>query len=743
MPQRETGSAQRPSLQSLDDIIALLVQLEPADLQELTQVREALSYLATGEKTKDGHSYSPTARELIAAAAYKLTEILQETSQDTGKALEEVGQLLETALEVGSVAQDPEESTLTKEEKSTCALPIGDPSPLESLPLDADPELLGEFIIEGREYIEAAEAALLSLETNPEDMDAVNTVFRAFHTIKGTAAFLGLTRLSNLAHHAESLLSRVREREIRYTGIYADLALRSVDMLKALLQATQDALGGTKVRLPSGLGKLMEDLAHPDTVSPASPCVEVPPPPRLGDLLVAQNKVSREEIESIAIEQGTHPIGMTLVKSGTASLTDVAQALRMQQRLVNAEPRTDSSVRVRTDRLDRLIDLVGELVIAQSMVVQDQTIREGSHYALIRKVTHCGKLIRELQDLSMSMRMVPLKTIFQKMTRLIRDLAQKSGKSVELVIEGEDTELDRHMVDTLNDPLIHMVRNAVDHGIEPPDVREQRGKPRSGTIRLAAYHASGNVIVELQDDGKGLDREKILQKALDQGIIESGKGLADSEVFALIFVPGFSTAEQVTDVSGRGVGMDVVKRQVEGLRGRIDITSLPGQGTTFTLTVPLTLAITDGMLVRVGTERYIIPTVNITLSFRPTSSDLFTVVGRGELVRLREELLPLWRLHRIFQIPGAVEDPTHGLVVVVNEGEQRGAILVDELLGQQQVVVKAIGTGIGKIPGIAGGAILGDGRVGLILDPIDLVSPARHAQSKKSSERTAGYTVAS
>ncbi|RMF85602.1 MAG: chemotaxis protein CheA [Nitrospinota bacterium] len=697
-------------LPSLDDMAALLVQLEPTDLPEIQQVQEALTALAGSE------GVAPEIREYLSAAAQQLTTILEGRAAEPEGALAEAGRMIEAALRAGGEAAPTE--------------PSENPPP-SLLPPDADTELLGEFITEGREYIEAAEAALLTLETDPDNMEAVNTVFRAFHTVKGTAGFLGLESVSTLAHRAETLLSRIRDREIRCTGGYADLALQAVDMLKALLQAVQDALGGAQPALPPDFDTLLRILEDPEAagISEEAREEELSPPPRLGDLLVAEGKASREEVESAAAYKGSQPIGVALIKSGVASITDVAQALRTQKRLASLERPAEAAIRVRTDRLDRLIDLVGELVIAHAMVAQDKVIVEGNHYDLVRKVTHTGKIVRELQDLSMAMRMVPLRATFQKMIRLVRDIAHKQGKLVELITEGEETEIDRNMVDVLTDPLVHMVRNAVDHGIEPPEVREKQGKPRTGTIRLSAYHAGGNVVVELSDDGRGLDREKIVAKARAQGLIDSDKGLSEHELFHLIFMPGFSTAEQVTDVSGRGVGMDVVKRNVEALQGRIEVSSTPGRGSTFTIRVPLTLAITDGMLVRVGEERYIIPTVTIALSFRPEPRSLSTVVGRGELVRLRDELLPIIRLHRLFDIPHAVEDPTRGLLVVVNDGEQRSAILVDELLGQQQVVVKSLGARLGKMPGIAGGAILGDGRVGLILDPVGLVMLAQGQKS--------------
>jgi two-component system chemotaxis sensor kinase CheA len=290
---------------------------------------------------------------------------------------------------------------------------------------------------------------------------------------------------------------------------------------------------------------------------------------------------------------------------------------------------------------------------------------------------------------------------------------------------GEDTEIDRNMVDLINDPLIHLVRNAVDHGIETPEERKRNEKSKVGTLLLKAYHSGGSVVVEISDDGRGLDRDKIIQKAIAKGVIPSGKGLSESEIINLIFQPGFSTADNVTDISGRGVGLDVVRRAVETLRGRIDVSSEFGKGCTFSVRLPLTMAITDGMLVKVGNQRYILPTININMSFRPDSEALSTIVGKGETVLFKGKVMPIFRLHRLFNIEEAVEDPTKGLLIIIGDGNQRCALLVDELVGQQQVVAKSLGDGIGKVQGISGGAILGDGRVGLILDPQGIANLAR------------------
>jgi two-component system chemotaxis sensor kinase CheA len=609
----------------------------------------------------------------------------------------------------------------------------------DCMPEDPDFELIGEFIEEGSDLIAQAEEALLKLETDPDDMDAVGMVFRAFHTIKGTSAFLELAIIADMGHHAESLLSRVRDREIRYTGGYADLSLRALDMLKALIESVQEALGGGPLLKPAGYNELLKILSAPEAAGVSEDSHDAAAPrvgdllvaqgkvtredvesavtsPRVGDILVAQGTATREQIEQAAREDGADPIGVKMVRTQQASAKDVGQALRAQQRIKNPQNVVDSSVRVSTSRLDRLIDMVGELVIAHSMVAQDDTVINGNNHDLIKKISHTTKIVRELQDMSMSLRMVPLKATFSKMTRLVRDVARKTGKQVHLITEGEETEIDRNLVDVINDPLVHMIRNAVDHGIESPEMRQEKGKNETGQVKLAAYHSAGNVVVEIQDDGKGLDRDVILKKAIQNGLISDGAALSDREIFNLVFEPGFSTAAEVTDVSGRGVGMDVVRKNIESLRGQVEIHSVKGVGSTFKMGLPLTLAIIDGMVVRVGEETYVIPTVSIIKSIKPEPEDVSTVYGRGEMIAMQGKLIPLVRLVDLYGLGGEAVDDDHMLVVIVEDEHHKAGLVIHELIGRQQVVIKTLGETMRHIPGISGSAIMPNGRVGLILD---------------------------
>jgi two-component system, chemotaxis family, sensor kinase CheA len=376
----------------------------------------------------------------------------------------------------------------------------------------------------------------------------------------------------------------------------------------------------------------------------------------------------------------------------------------------------DLQVKVDTQKLDNLVDLTGELVIAQSMLRQHPYILGGRDQRLIHTLGQLNQITSNLQTMTMSLRMVPIKNTFQKMMRLVRDLAKNSGKKVQLCMSGEDTEIDRNVVDELYEPMVHMIRNSVDHGLEPPDARIAAGKDKTGTISLKAYHRGGNIIVEISDDGRGLNRARIIEKAKANKLIDDDMRLGDSEIYNLIFQPGFSTAETVTEISGRGVGMDVVKKAIERLRGRVDIHSVPGQGSTFLISLPLTLAIIEGMLVRVGEERYVIPALSIIESSRPTRQQCSTVENKGEMILSRGKLIPLVRLDRIFNARSDARQPWEGLIVTVEYDGKRMGILLDELLGKEEVVIKSMGEALKHVKGITGGAILGDGKVGLILD---------------------------
>ncbi len=727
----QSEESEKPCIENLDDAASFLVQLEPGNHVELVKLRNSLFRLSGTEENPDRD------HKLIARVVEKIDQYLDDGTDITDEALSEIGCLLEAAMdpmETGTTTPEtPEAFDAEPDEEGK-----GDGGEINHVPEDADAELIGEFIAEGTDLIENAEEALLNLETNPDDMESVGTVFRAFHTVKGTAAFLELSLISELGHHAESLLSRVRDGEIRYSGGYADLSLRALDMIKDLITRVQAALTGDPLLKPKGYDDLVKVLANPEAAGISEENDDVSAP-RVGDMLVAQNKLEREQVEEAADAYPDEKLGVAVVKSKSASVRDVGQALRAQKRIKSSSQVVDSSVRVSTQRMDRLIDMVGELVIAHSMIAQDHLVSNGDNHDLAKKVAHTSKMIRELQDVSMSMRMVPLKATFNKMARLVRDVSRKVGKNVNLVTEGEDTEIDRNLVNIINDPLVHMVRNAVDHGIETPEERKQKGKPECGDVQLLAYHSAGSVVVEIRDDGKGLDRDVILAKAREKGLISASsenndRSFSDREVFNMIFAPGFSTAQVVTDVSGRGVGMDVVKKNIESLRGQVEIKSDLGRGSVFRMSLPLTLAIIDGMVVQVGSETYVIPTISIVRSIKPAPEDLSTVLRQGEMLTLKDGLVPLYRMARVYDIEDAKEDPDDTIIVIVEDEERRAGLVVDDLIGRQQVVIKSLGETMKDIAGISGGAIMPDGRVGLILDVGGLVKLANAGKDEEVRE---------
>ncbi len=637
---------------------------------------------------------------------------------------------------------------------------------------DGDVDLLQDFIAEAGEHLDEAEAQLLTLESEPTDADALNAVFRAFHTIKGVAGFIEMTHIQELAHKAENLLDQARKGEIELAGDPMDLTFESVDMLKKLCDDIVTGLGGDgtlgrREELPGLMARLLARCgaagAAPKLKKPAAaapppapqPAPTPPPPPppepeaKADDAGGSGLFVLKKPVKPVAAPE---PKAADEEAAVDAAIRDKEQAPKpAPEARTDAKPAGDKAaapsakvqrkeaVRVDADRLDLLVETIGELVIAEAMVSQNPELRAGSSVELARNLDHLDKICRELQEIGMSLRMVPVKPVFQKMARLVRDLGKKIDRKIDFVMSGEDTELDKSVVDKIGDPLVHMLRNAVDHGIESdPAERTAKGKPAAGRIELRAYHKGGNIVIEVTDDGKGLDRDAIMAKAVDRGLVKEGQVLTDREVFALIFEPGFSTAKKVTDVSGRGVGMDVVRRNIEELRGNVEIESVHGKGSTFRFKLPLTLAIIDGMVISVGGENYIIPTLTVVRLVRPNMDDYSTVKEKGEMLRFEEELIPLYRLNRLFSIPEGRENLSEAVVVVVESDGRRVGVVTDDLIGQQQIVIKSLGEKVQGTPGIAGGAIMSDGNVALILDVAGLVKVAHtgpgHGGEAQASE---------
>jgi two-component system chemotaxis sensor kinase CheA len=410
------------------------------------------------------------------------------------------------------------------------------------------------------------------------------------------------------------------------------------------------------------------------------------------------------------------PISGAVVVKEVAPAVATPTAANLSDASTSAKRNQTAAIRVDTAKLDYLVDMAGEMVIAESLVRHDHNLSALQNPALQRKIQQLSRITLELQKTAMAMRLVPIGPQFRRMERIVRDLARQFGKDVVVETHGDDIEFDRSIVEALGDPLMHMVRNSLDHGIESAEDRRQAGKPAGARVVLKAFHQAGSVVIEITDDGRGLNRDRIIAKAIEKGLIQSHEGMSDNEIYNLIFQPGFSTAAAVTNVSGRGVGMDVVRKQIEKLRGRIEIRSVLGQGASFFLKLPLTLAIIEGLVVGVGRERYILPLVNVREMIRPVEGTVWTVQQRGEMALVRGNLLPVVRLYQKFGVTPRSENPRESVLVVADVEGRRFCLMVDELIGKQEVVIKSLGETLKNIPGIAGGAILGDGRVGLILD---------------------------
>lgn len=577
----------------------------------------------------------------------------------------------------GKRRSKPEAAPPAPEESATPGAAGATPSQFSSFA--NDPELMADFLVESREHLANVEARMLVLERKPRDSEAIHDVFRAFHTIKGLAGFLELPGIQEMTHQMETLLDEVRNFRLEIGTEVADIVLQCVDRLNRALRA-----------LDSGV----HDRTAPELAADAA--------------LLQRIRALLELQAQSAVEPAPEPAAAAAPSQDAGS--DAVPQLA-------AEART---VKVDIGKLDDLVEMVGETVVAASMVRYDPEMQAHSSPGLERNLARLSRLIIDIQQTAMTMRMVPIGTLFHKIARVARDLSRKSGKPLELRVEGEDTELDRHIVEGLADPLLHMVRNSIDHGLEDAATRAAAGKPASGTLDLRAAHRAGHILVEIADDGRGLDTEKIRRRAIERGLIEPNTPLSEDETCNLIFLPGFSTAEQVTDISGRGVGMDVVRRHIQKLRGRIEIRSEPGKGTLFTLKLPLTLAIIEGLVVRVANERYIVPMTSVREVLQGRQTPVVTVQGRGEVARIRESVLPLVRINRRFGVEGAHEDFRDGLLIVAENESGTFCLLVDELVGRQEVVIKSLGESLKNTPGITGGAILGDGRIGLILDIEDL-----------------------
>ncbi|MCJ8330461.1 MAG: chemotaxis protein CheA [Lentisphaeria bacterium] len=584
---------------------------------------------------------------------------------------------------------------------------VGNPD----MELEIDAELLADFVQESSEHIEMINKLVLDLENDSQDQDALDGLFRSFHTIKGVSGFLELKGIQSLTHRVESILDLCRKDELESTGTVIDAILESADIISGILGRLDHipTYGeiGKNVLLVADLNVKLDKITN-------------------GEIHTKVNAIIKEEIAEVVSEAED-----TTAANITAGLTANPDPAFTKKSLSEHEVKIKEVLKVDAERLDSLVNMIGELVIAESMVIQSEELI-GVSGDLSRYLTQMDKITRELQHISTSLRMVSLKGTFQKMARVVRDVSRKTSKIVKFAMHGEETEIDKSIVDKIGDPLIHMLRNAIDHGIENPEDRLEAGKEECGTITISAFHKGSSIYIQIEDDGKGLDKEKILSKARERNLIHQDEAtLTDDDIFQFILLPGFSTAAQVTDLSGRGVGMDVVKRNIESLRGTMKISSEMGKGTVFSINLPLTLAIIDGMIVQLADERYIIPTLSIVLSQQINEGDIYTSMGHNEMIKFQDQMIPLFRLSSLFNVTRPDDSEVESIAIVVEESNRRIALLVDQLYGQQQIVIKNLGHNLSSVLGVAGGAIMSNGDVGLILDIAGIIQLTKDRMGKE------------
>ena len=588
-----------------------------------------------------------------------------------------------------------------------------------------DPALLQEFLIESEELLEGMNQDLVALEQAPDDTELLNRIFRALHTIKGTSGFLNFDPVVRLSHRAEDVLNTLRRSEVEFSRRIMDALLAARDQLSIMLQDIRE--GGLKDYALDGLIAELEAVQKP-----------APAPSRLGDILVAEGVIAPGALQDVLQQQAQsgeiRKIGELLVEKGLASKTDVSNALARQKRQADSVI-AGQTMRVDVRKLDELIDLVGELVLERNRLFQlsrelsmGRLEMQDLTEAFSQSTARLSFITEELQAAGLRARMVPIDTVFRKFPRLVRDVAHNLKKEVDLLVSGEDTELDKTMVEMIGDPLVHLVRNSLDHGLELPDVRESAGKPRKGTIRLEARQEGDQIIISVADDGAGIDPARIAKKAMEKGLVTADRlrTMTTREILDFVFLPGFSTAEKISDLSGRGVGMDVVRSNLTKLNGTIELESKLGAGTTVFLRLPLTLAILPVLLVEVGNEIYALPLRSVVETARIRATELHRFEG-SELLHLRGETVPLLRLRQIFKVQYRADEKGSDKVVILGIGEKRIALLVDNLIGQESTVIKPLGSYLHHCSGIAGATISGDGRVRLVLDPADLLASASNS----------------
>ncbi len=625
-------------------------------------------------------------------------------------------------------------------------------------------EIIVDFLQETGEILENLDQDLVTLEETPYDTDLLNKIFRGIHTVKGTSGFLGFEKMTEVAHKTEDILNKLRKEEIKLTPILMDVILEGVDAVKAIFESIRETreenveIEDVVKKLEKVLQEEEEKQKQKEEEGTQPPILEIPDlkkdiegkrgeekkekkqgkkqeekkkeeddtPKMLGEILVEKKLATEKDILLAQKEQ--KKLGEILVEKNVIKKEELEQVLNEQRKQKTKAVKSKvegKTIRVDVNRLDNLMNLIGELVFQRNRlidVVRKMLTGQSNHndFVFNEQLASISDdlnfITSQLQMAVLKMRMIPVGRVFNKFPRIVRDLSRKMNKEVELIISGEETEVDKSVIEELNDPLVHIIRNSIDHGLESPEEREKIGKPRKGRIFLTASQEGSFIIISIKDDGRGMNIEAIKKKAIERNLVtpEKAETLSDKEIINFIFSPGFSTAQQVTDVSGRGVGMDVVKTNVKKINGTIEVESTPGEGTEMILKLPLTLAIIQSLLVKVSAERFAIPLAVVVETIRINKKDIKTI-ERQEVLKLRDEVLPLLRVSDFYGIKNEKEEE-NPYVVVVKSVERKIGLIVDRLLGQEEIVIKPLGDFLKNIKGISGATIMGDGKVTLIMD---------------------------
>lgn len=655
--------------------------------------------------------------------------------------------------------------------------------------MDDMQELLEDFLVESFELIEQIDHDLVELESNPDDLELLNRIFRVAHTVKGSSSFLNFDTLTKLTHHMEDVLNKARHGELKITADVMDVVLKSVDMMKGLLVSIRD--NGNDSNSGIDISQICPQLTaisegqSPTSATPApepAAAADIPPsaiPEDIDPNTLSEDQINAEIERLLKVRKAEDEARRAAKASGAAAAPATAPAAAPDKSDATDKPAaaakpagdgantpakasanaSDQTIRVEVGRLDYLMNLVGELVLSKNRLltiyndVEERYDGEQFLEELNQVVSSLSLVTTDVQLAVMKTRMQPIAKVFNKFPRVVRDIGRDLNKQIDLIISGEETELDKSIVEEIGDPLTHIIRNSCDHGIEDPATRKAAGKPEKGTIELKAYNEGNHIVIEIIDDGKGIDAEAIRIKAVERGLISENEAdtMSNKEIYSIIFRPGFSMAAKVTNISGRGVGMDVVKTNVEKLHGVIDIDSEIGKGTTLKLKIPLTLAIIQSLLVGTQEEIYAIPLANVNETVRVSVDNIYTIEGKNVL-RLRDEVLSLVRLSDLFGVKQVLESGDQTYVVVISVAETKLGIIVDNLIGQEEIVIKSLGSYLANIDGIAGGTIRGDGRVTLIVDvgvimdmakevKVDIKSSMSAEAIQKAKESPADYKV--